>query len=64
MFSKKHAETFFSSLEQDRINIENHSLITESTDLKVPKCENFHRRDFFNFFTIKPLWVGDFRAKN
>ncbi len=33
------------------------------TDLKVPKCENFHRTDFFDFFTIKPLWVGDFRAK-
>jgi hypothetical protein len=31
--------------------------------LKVPKCENFHRTDFFYFFTIKPLWVGDFRAK-
>ena len=29
----------------------------------MPKCENFHRTDFFNFFTIKPLWVGDFRAK-
>ena len=24
--------------------------------LKVPKCENFHRTDFFNFFIIKPLW--------
>jgi hypothetical protein len=31
--------------------------------LKVPKCENFHRTDFFYFFSIKPLWVGDFRAK-
>jgi hypothetical protein len=31
--------------------------------LKVPKCENFHRTDSFYFFTIKPLWVGDFRAK-
>ena len=31
--------------------------------LKVPKCENFHRTDFFDFFTIKPLWVGDFRAQ-
>jgi hypothetical protein len=31
--------------------------------LKVPKCENFHRTDFLDFFTIKPLWVGDFRAK-
>ena len=29
----------------------------------MPKCENFHRTDFFYFFTIKPLWVGDFRAK-
>jgi hypothetical protein len=24
-------------------------------NLKVPKCENFHRTDFFDFFTIKPL---------
>jgi hypothetical protein len=31
--------------------------------LKVPKCENFHCTDFFYFFTIKPLWVGDFIAK-
>ncbi len=31
--------------------------------LKVPKYENFHRTDFFYFYTIKPLWVGDFRAK-
>ncbi len=31
--------------------------------LKVPKCENFDRTDFFYFYTIKPLWVGDFRAK-
>jgi hypothetical protein len=31
--------------------------------LKVPKCENFHRTDFFYFYTIKPLWVRDFRAK-
>ncbi len=31
--------------------------------LKVTKCEKFHRTDFFDFFTIKPLWVGDFRAK-
>ena len=32
--------------------------------LKVPKCENFHRTDFFYFYTIKPLWVGDFRVKS
>ncbi len=31
--------------------------------LKVPKWENFHLTDFFYFYTIKPLWVGDFRAK-
>jgi hypothetical protein len=31
--------------------------------LKVPKCENFHLTDFFNFFTRKSLWEGDFRAK-
>jgi hypothetical protein len=30
---------------------------------KVPKCENFHRTDFFLFYTIKLLWVCDFRAK-
>jgi hypothetical protein len=24
--------------------------------LKVLKCENFHRTDFFYFFTMKPLW--------
>jgi hypothetical protein len=30
---------------------------------QVPKCENFHHTDFFKFYTIKPLWVGDFRAK-
>jgi hypothetical protein len=36
---------------------------TAVVGLKVPKCENFHRTDFFYFFTIKPLWVGDFRAK-
>jgi hypothetical protein len=29
--------------------------------LKVPNCENFHCTDFF--YTIKPLWVGDIRAK-
>ncbi len=29
----------------------------------MPKCENFYRTDFFYFYTIKPLWVGDFRAK-
>ncbi len=31
--------------------------------LKVPKCENFHRTYFIYFYTIKPLWVGDFRVK-
>ncbi len=41
--------------------IENESVTGKC--LKVPKCENFHRTDFFYFFTIKPLWVGDFRAK-
>jgi hypothetical protein len=39
------------------------SAVGEGAELKVPKCENFHRTDFFYFFTIKPLWVGDFRAK-
>jgi len=41
----------------------NPRFLTKSLDLKVPKCENFHRTDFFDFFTIKPLRVGDFRAK-
>ncbi len=31
--------------------------------LKVLKCENFHRMHFLYFYTIKPIWVGDFRAK-
>jgi hypothetical protein len=31
--------------------------------VKGAKCENFHRTVFLNFYTIKPLWVGDFRAK-
>ncbi len=35
----------------------------QAFSLKVPKCENFHRTDFSYFYTIKPLWVGDFRAK-
>ena len=29
----------------------------------MPKCKNFHRTNFFYFFTIKPQWVGDLRAK-
>jgi hypothetical protein len=39
------------------------TLHNRSYHLKVPKCENFHRTDFFYFYSIKPLWVGDFRAK-
>ncbi len=42
---------------------ENDLVTFEGECLKVPKCENFHRTDFFYFLTIKPLWVGDFRAK-
>jgi hypothetical protein len=42
---------------------ETHAARQRMVRLKVPKCENFHRADFFDFFTIKPLWVGDFRAK-
>jgi hypothetical protein len=38
--------------------------LKEDIALKVPKCENFHRTDFFYFFTIKPIEVGNFRAKN
>jgi hypothetical protein len=37
--------------------------IAMAKHLKVHKCENFHRTDYFYFYTIKPLWVGDFRAK-
>jgi hypothetical protein len=33
------------------------------TKSKVPKCEIFHRSDFHDFYSIKPFWVGDFRAK-
>ncbi len=29
----------------------------------MPKCEIFDRSDFYDFYTIKPFWVGDFRAK-
>ncbi len=28
--------------------------------LKVLKNENLNRSDFHDFYTIKPLWVGDF----
>jgi hypothetical protein len=31
--------------------------------LKVPKCEIFDRSDFQDFYTIKPMWIGDFGAK-
>jgi hypothetical protein len=31
--------------------------------LKVPKCEIFDRSDFHYFYSIKPVWVGDFGAK-
>ncbi len=27
------------------------------------KCEIFDRSDFHDFYTIKPVWVGDFGAK-
>ncbi len=32
-------------------------------DLKVPKREKFDRSDFPDFYTIKPLRVGDFGVK-
>jgi len=32
-------------------------------DLKVPKREIFDRSDFPDFYTIKPLRVGDFGVK-
>jgi hypothetical protein len=31
-------------------------LLLVSLALKVPKCENFHRTDFFYFYTIKSLY--------
>jgi hypothetical protein len=31
--------------------------------LKVSQCEIFVCSDFHDFFTIKFLWVGDFRVK-
>ncbi len=31
--------------------------------LKVPKWEIFDRSDFHDFYSIKPIWVGDFGAK-
>jgi len=31
-------------------------------ELKVPKCEIFNLLDFHDFYTLKPLWLGDFRA--
>jgi hypothetical protein len=30
------------------------------TSLKVPKVEIFNLMDSRDFYTIKPLWVGDF----
>ncbi len=32
-------------------------------DLKVPKCEIFDRLDFYDFYTIKSLWPGEFGAE-
>ncbi len=37
--------------------------ITGILYLKVPKCEIFDRSDFPDFYTIKPLRVGDFGIK-
>jgi hypothetical protein len=34
-----------------------------SLKLKVHKCEIFDRSDFHDFYTIKPLWEGDFGVK-
>ncbi len=34
-----------------------------AADLKVPKREIFDRSDFTDFYTIKPLRVGDFGVK-
>jgi hypothetical protein len=31
--------------------------------LKVPECEIFNCSDFYDFYTIKSLWVNDCGAK-
>ncbi len=38
-------------------------LFARQAILKVPKREIFDRLDFPDFYTIKPLWVGDFGVK-
>jgi hypothetical protein len=38
-------------------------LSVEPVPLKVPKREIFDRSDFPDFYTIKPLRVGDFGVK-
>ncbi len=31
--------------------------------LMVPECEIFDRSDFYDFYTLKPFWVGDIGAQ-
>jgi hypothetical protein len=31
--------------------------------LKAPNCEMVDRSDFYDFYTIKSFWVGNFGAK-
>ncbi len=63
---KGHCRVCHSSLEKNRMQFS--SLVRifseQSTGphvLKVPKSENFDLTDFF--YTIKPRWVDEFRAK-
>jgi hypothetical protein len=54
---------YFAAIVARPISLFSKATATQMYKLKVPKCENFHRSDFFYFYTIKPLWVGDFRVK-
>ncbi len=40
-----------------------YKILNMAGKLKVPKCEIFDRSDFHDFYSIKPVWVGDFGAK-
>jgi hypothetical protein len=37
--------------------------LSSNFSLQVAKCEIFDRSDFHDFYTIKPLLVGDFGVK-
>ncbi len=40
-----------------------HSPYMTLVTLKVPKCEILDRSDFYDFYTIKSVWEGDFWVK-